>query len=143
MIHFQPLVSALLAASFGAYYKGVWPFSDASVDEAERFSCRPFLPRVLVDSPPSSDHASIRHAVHKLDGSLSQRFSHGDIDSLSVAVVTSKGPVFEKSWGVVRGNESASSPLTTSHASYRIASVSKLITVLEGMVLEQKGFISW
>ena len=74
---------------------------------------------------------------------FTKRFYKGDIDSLSMAVVTSNGILFEKNWGVTRGNESATSPPTTSHSQYRIASVSKLFTALEGLILEEKGIILW
>ena len=67
----------------------------------------------------------------------------GDIDSLSVAVVTSNGTLYERNFGVMRGNESDTSPLTNSHSVYRIASVAKIFTALEGLILERKGIISW
>ena len=67
----------------------------------------------------------------------------GSRNSLSIAIVTSDGVLFEKNWGVIRGNESATSPPTTSHSQYRIASVSKLFTALEGLILEERGIISW
>ena len=143
MVPVQPLVVALASMAFGAYYSRLWPFSPAGVDEAERFSCRPFLPKVFVETPPSAEHPAIKQAMGRLDAFLTNRFAQGDIDSLSVAVVTSAGPVFERNWGVTRGNESATSPPTTSHSSYRIASISKLFTVLEGLILEQRGVISW
>lgn len=139
----QSLLVAVASVGLGAYYTRLRPFSPAALDEAERFSCRPFLPKVFVETPPPADHPAIQRATGQLDDYLTERFSQGDIDSLSVAVVTSAGPIFEKSWGVVRGNESASSPPTTSHSSYRVASISKLFMVLEGLILEQRGAISW
>lgn len=111
--------------------------------ETERWSCKPFLPNLHVMSPPPPYHPAIRKATDKLDEYFKGRFAKGDIDGLSVAVVTSTGTLYEKNLGVMRGNETATSPLMTSHSIHRIASVSKLFTVLEGLTLEQKGFISW
>ncbi|KAH9917603.1 beta-lactamase/transpeptidase-like protein [Fomitopsis serialis] len=103
----------------------------------------PFLPNLHADTPPSPDHPAKRAATQSLDEFFTTRFSKGDIDSLSVAVVTSIGSLYEGHFGVMRGNESATSPPTTRHLMYRIASVSKLFTVLEGLILEQRGVIRW
>jgi CubicO group peptidase (beta-lactamase class C family) len=112
-------------------------------DDIEKYSCRPFLPKLFVETPPAPDHPAIEDASRRLGEYFSKRFAKGDIDSLSVAVVTSSGALFEENYGVVRGNETASSPPTTSHSQYRIASVSKLFAVLEGLLLEQRGALSW
>lgn len=110
--------------------------------EVSRKECHPFLPNIFDETPPSADHPLIRHAAENLEAYLEVRFGRGDIDSLSVAVVTSSGPIFEQDWGTTRANETGG-PKTTSHSSYRIASVTKLFPVLEGLVLEQKGALSW
>ncbi|EJD47160.1 beta-lactamase/transpeptidase-like protein [Auricularia subglabra TFB-10046 SS5] len=117
----------------------------AAISDTERFSCRPFLPTLFVDNPPGPDDAHIAAATAQLDQYLSQRFAtgNGDIDALSVAVITSDSVLFEKNWGVTRGNETATSPPVTSDSEYRIASVSKLALVYEAFVLVQKGVISW
>lgn len=143
MAPLHSLLVAALSLAVGTYYTGTWPFSPDSLNDAERFGCRPFLPKVFVETPPSTRHSAVSDAARKVDKFLSHRFTTGDIDSLSVAIVTSNGPLYERNWGVIRGNESESSPRTTSHASYRIASVSKLFTALEGIILEQKGVLSW
>ena len=144
----QSLLVALASIAIGAYYTYLWPFEPSSPrPDVDRFSCRPFLPKLFVETPPSVSHPALRRAAGRLDAFLTRRFEAGDMDSLSVGVVTSTGTVFEKSWGVVRGNESAregeGGVETTSGSSYRIASVSKLFAVLEGLVLEQRGVISW
>ncbi|KAM5544672.1 hypothetical protein V8D89_001570 [Ganoderma adspersum] len=137
---------AATSLALGAYYTGHLqvrlgaPFTE---DESERFSCRPFLPNLFVETPPTTRHSSVEAAAKTADKFFTERFSNGDIDSLSIAVVTSDGVLFEKNWGLTRGNESATSPPTTSHSQYRIASVSKLFTALEGLILEEKGIISW
>ncbi|KAJ3552290.1 hypothetical protein NM688_g4225 [Phlebia brevispora] len=135
-----------LATAVGVHYYTRKQASTSMADDAlelERFSCRPFLPKLFVETPPPPNDPSIVEVTRKVDTFLSDRFSQGDIDGLSVAVVTSVGAIFEKNWGVQRGNESASSPPMTSHSIHRISSVVKIFPVMEGLVLEQKGIISW
>lgn len=145
MAPLQSILVGLAAIAAGAHYSGLWtiPTRYKSTDDVERFSCRPFLPKLFVETPPAPDHPTIEGASNRLREFFSKRFAKGDIDSLSVAVVTSGGALFEENYGVVRGNETASSPPTTSHSQYRIASVAKLFIVMEGLVLEQKGALSW
>ncbi len=111
-------------------------------NDTERWNCRPFLPTLFVETPPSPGHPAIRAATKLLDDYLASKYAQGSIDSLSIAVITSAGTLYERNFGVLRANET-NSPPTTSHSSYRIASVSKLFTVLEGFILEQRGVISW
>ncbi|KAI1793717.1 beta-lactamase/transpeptidase-like protein [Ganoderma leucocontextum] len=135
----------LLSIAFGGYYSGYVHISlgGRHIDgEVERWSCRPFLPRLFIDTPPSPLYPELVHASDNLHKTLSQRFAMGDIDSLSFAVVTSDSILFEQNFGVMRANETGSPP-THSHSMYRIASVAKMFNVLEGFILEQKGLISW
>lgn len=144
MFAIQATLVGLFSAILGGHYVGIFtlPTRSKSTLGQARWECHPFLPKLFVETPPPADHALIATASKLLDNFLSARFSKGDIDSLSVAVITSEGPLFEKNWGVMRGNESGSLP-TTSDSMYRIASVSKLFTVLEGLILEQKHALSW
>ncbi|RDX46309.1 beta-lactamase/transpeptidase-like protein [Lentinus brumalis] len=138
------LAIGLLSIATGGHYAGYWtvpPLSSLLPESAERWSCRPFLPNLFSDTPPAN-HPAIDGAAKSLDSQLSSRFSRGDIDSLSVAVVTSSGVLYEKNFGVMRANETGSLP-THSHSIYRIASVANLFNVLEGFILEQRGLISW
>lgn len=143
----QSLLIAILSVVLGGHYSGIWSLpkhEKTQLDEVDvdRWGCHPFLPTLFAETPPEVQNPLIREASRKLDKFLSERFSRGDIDSLSVAVVTSGGPVFERNYGVMRGNETGSAK-TTSNSMYRIASVSKLFTALEGFILEQKGLLSW
>ncbi|KZV67848.1 beta-lactamase/transpeptidase-like protein [Peniophora sp. CONT] len=115
---------------------------DQDIHDDPRWNCHPFLPPLFAEHPPSASHPALLETIDELHAKLSQRFEELDIDSLSVAVVTSAGPVFEHNWGVLRANESVSGPVT-SHSIYRIASVSKLFAAFEGWVLHQKGRLSW
>lgn len=130
------------ATTSGTYYSYV---------DQERFHCRPFLPHLFSTHPPSISDPSIKAASQDLHKFLSKRFAKGDIDSLSVAVVTSEGAIFEENWGVLRANESVPAGVrggkerskTTSDSVYRIASVAKFFVALEGHILVQRGVISW
>ncbi|KAJ7655652.1 beta-lactamase/transpeptidase-like protein [Mycena polygramma] len=137
----------IVSVAIGSYYSGYWPQSLQALfagDGTEKFNCRPFLPNlVFAEHPPPSDHPSIIAASQQLGQFLAHRFSDGDIDSLSVAVVSADSVLFEGNYGVVRGNESESSPPTTSDSMYRLASVSKLFNVLEGHILAERGALSW
>ncbi|KAJ6631451.1 beta-lactamase/transpeptidase-like protein [Mycena sp. CBHHK59/15] len=139
------VVFGVLSVATGSYYAGLWtlPFVLVFKDESERFSCRPFLPNLFVEHPPLMDDPGILSASNQLGRFLSDRFSVGNIDSLSVAVVSADGLLFEGNYGVTRGNESQSSPPTTSDSMYRIASVAKLFEVLEGQILAEKSILSW
>ena len=110
--------------------------------DPEQWNCRPFLPPLFVETPPSPRHPAVHAATKALDDYLASKYAQGSIDSLSVAVISSEGALYERNFGVLRANET-NSPLTTSHSTYRIASISKLFTALEGFVLEQRGVISW
>ncbi|KAI1794468.1 beta-lactamase/transpeptidase-like protein [Ganoderma leucocontextum] len=110
--------------------------------DTDRWNCRPFPPTLFVETPPSPGHPAIHAATKALDNYFASKYAQGGIDSLSVAVVTSEGTLYEKNFGVLRANETTSTP-STSHSAYRIASISKLFTVLEGFILEQRGVISW
>ena len=122
----------------------VVPSEPVKIDEdPERFSCRPFLPKLFAESPPRADNPAIEAAVKDVDAFLNERFSQGDIDGISIAVVSAAGSIYEKNWGVQRGNESDTSPPMTSHSVHRISSVAKIFPVLQGLILEQKGIISW
>ncbi|OCH88784.1 beta-lactamase/transpeptidase-like protein [Obba rivulosa] len=131
------IVSAVLR------YSGPPATDLASHHVEERINCFPFLPKLFTETPPPADDPFIQTAAQQVHQYLSDRFSVGDISSLSVAVVTADGAVFEENYGVMRANESDTSPPTHRHSMYRVASVSKLFAVLEGHVLAQKGVLSW
>ncbi|KAH9937142.1 beta-lactamase/transpeptidase-like protein [Fomitopsis serialis] len=130
-------VSAL-AATFVQYGRH-WTAEVAFKTTPASLNCYPFLPDLFQESPPSASHPLMQEAAAKVDAYLRDRFQSGggDIESISVAVVTSQA----------RNNGSdadrESSPLTSSHAMYRMASVSKLFEAVEAHVLKQRGALSW
>ena len=105
-------------------------------------TCKPFLPNVFRDAPPSVAHPALRAATKTLDDYFTSRFTKENIDTLSVAVVTSNGTLYERNFGPLKANETTSEPVN-SQSMYRLASVSKLFTALEGFILEQKGALTW
>lgn len=143
------IASLLLGSHYSGYiqifsgYTGSSLVDAESESNSERWACRPFLPNVHAQLPPSSSHPAIHAAIGNVDDFFTRRFAEGDIDSLSVAIVTSGGTLYERNFGVMRGNETTTSLPTHSHSMYRLASVSKLFTALEGLILEEKGIISW
>jgi CubicO group peptidase (beta-lactamase class C family) len=144
----RPMVIGLISLALGAQYADFWsnpmrsPSGVFDGEETERFNCLPFLPKLFIETPPRADHPLMQNASDHLRDHFTKRFSKGDIDSLSVAVVTSSGAIFEENFGVMRGNETGSPP-THSHSMYRIASTSKLFLTLEGLILSEKGALSW
>lgn len=146
----QSILVGLAAAAIGAHYADLWKIptrsgtldTPAVTDETHKYTCLPFLPNLLAENPPAVDHPLIQGASSRLRKHFDERFLKRDIDSLSIAVVASNGSLFEQNYGVMRGNETES-PSTTSHSQYRIASVSKLFLVLQGLLMEQRGIISW
>ncbi|KAJ7725646.1 beta-lactamase/transpeptidase-like protein [Mycena maculata] len=146
MFHFANF--GLLSVATGSYYSEYWTklLPTRHDSETEKFSCRPFLPNIFAQHPPSIEHPSIASASQKLGRFLSTHFAAGDIDSLSVAVVSADGWLFEGNYGVVRvpvDESTRSLPPTTSDSMYRTASVSKLFNVLEGHILAERGALSW
>lgn len=136
------LVSLLIGGFYSGNIRVPLFESRAHSSIPEPWDCRPFLSHLFADTPPSTAHPAIHSGVAAVHQYFASRFSAGDIDSLSVAVVTAEGSIYENNFGVTRGNETGSPP-TTSHSMYRIASTGKLFPVLEGLILEQKGLISW
>jgi CubicO group peptidase (beta-lactamase class C family) len=101
------------------------------------------LPNLLSSGLPSEyGHNTISIASRSLDKYLRAKVRQRDIDSLSIAVVTPNGPIFQKGYGVLRANETgARTP--DADSIYRIASISKMFTVLQTLVLRDRGVLDW
>lgn len=142
-------ILAFAATLTTQYGKLLWTTISAHSTTTESLNCYPFLPDLFREFPPSAAHPLMRAASAEVDAYLRSRFQSGagDIESLSAAVVTSQGAIYEVNFGKLRNNGSDtdrdSSLPTTSHAMYRMASVSKLFEVVEAHVLRQKGALSW
>jgi CubicO group peptidase (beta-lactamase class C family) len=107
-------------------------------------TCPAPKPNIFGYHPPRPSHVDITKATKSLDDWLAKTVAQNPIDSLSIAVVTAAGPLFEKGYGVLRANESVEEQIPVDRDSiYRIASVSKMFTVLETLILRERGFLNW
>jgi CubicO group peptidase (beta-lactamase class C family) len=107
-------------------------------------TCRPPQPPLLAHYPPLPHSRSLAQASSELDRYLSSRAAKDDIDSISIAVITPNGPIFERSYGVLKANESGiTSEPVDKDSIYRIASITKMFTVLETLVLRERGVLNW
>ena len=108
-------------------------------------SCRAPLPDVFISSPPKPDNPKLVAANLEFQKALATRFGDGDIDSLALAVVTSEGSIFEATFGVARANETDVELRgeVTRDTVYRLASVTKVFTALETIILRDRGLLSW
>ncbi|KAJ7705973.1 beta-lactamase/transpeptidase-like protein [Mycena rosella] len=112
----------------------------------EKFkTCSPPLPTLLASHPPRPDAPRLKEAAASLHDFLSTRTAESDIDSLSIAVVTPDGPIFEAGYGVLRANESEPEKRgsITRDSIYRIASITKMFAVLETLILRERGLLNW
>ncbi|KXN88763.1 Beta-lactamase-like protein 4 [Leucoagaricus sp. SymC.cos] len=96
----------------------------------------------LRENPLQQDEGSLAESSRKLHTFLSERTSHSDIDSLSIAIVTPTGTLFEQSYGVLKANETDSDRPVSRDSIYRIASITKMFTVLETLILRERGALN-
>jgi CubicO group peptidase (beta-lactamase class C family) len=107
------------------------------------YQCAFPLPNLLSSGPPfEHGRNALSVASRSLDKYLRAKVRQRDIDSLSIAVVTPNGPIFQKGYGVLRANET-DSKTPDANSIYRIASISKMFTVLETLVLRDRGVLDW
>ncbi|KAF5325427.1 hypothetical protein D9619_009769 [Psilocybe cf. subviscida] len=110
--------------------------------------CKPHSPNVFAYHPPRPSDKRIVKASADLDKYLSGRAAKDDIDSISFGVITPAGILFEGGYGILKANETdaENSNLTTPvdrNTIYRIASISKMFTVFETLILREKGALNW
>ncbi|KAF7784072.1 hypothetical protein Agabi119p4_237 [Agaricus bisporus var. burnettii] len=103
----------------------------------------PLPNHLLKERPLCPSEGPLRKSSKKLDAFLSERASHPDIDSLSIAVVTPYGTIFERGYGVLKANETVSQKPVSRHSIYRIASITKMFTVLETLILRERGVLNF
>lgn len=111
--------------------------------EPIKFGCPFPLPNYLLkEQPLQPDEGPLARSSRKLHAFISERVSHPDIDSLSIAIVTPAGTLFEQSYGVLRANETASKRPVSRNSIYRIASITKMFTMLETLILRERGALN-
>lgn len=126
----------VLPFSFGLHGQGFW-----TRDEV----CKPPSANIFATSPPRSNNGLIAKASKDIDQYLAKRTAKSDIDSLAIAVVTPGGIVFERGYGVLKANESnvEDQKPVDSNSIYRLASISKMFTALETLILRERGVLQW
>ena len=108
-------------------------------------SCHPPLPNLLAHYPPKANDSSLAAIFDTVDAYLQKIVAVNSTDSVSVSIVTSGGPLYEKGFGIARANETDSSKRLRpdGRSIYRVASVSKLFTTLETHILRERGALNW
>ncbi|KAF8922083.1 beta-lactamase/transpeptidase-like protein [Mucidula mucida] len=125
------------------YYASTMQRSPAALRKAPLpRRCSPPLPNLLAQNAIEATDPLVKGATASLDAFFSARASEDDIDSISVSIVTPFGPIFESSYGVLRANESDQGTVDR-HSIYRIASITKMFTVLETLIMREKGALNW
>ncbi|KAF9454094.1 beta-lactamase/transpeptidase-like protein [Macrolepiota fuliginosa MF-IS2] len=144
-ICFWALVLAGLSV-IGLYYHSAPLFNlyhlDVLSTKPVKGGCPFPLPNHLLKQQPlQHGEGPLTKSSKKLHAYLSERTSHSDIDSLSIAIVTPSGTVFEHSYGVLKANETVSERPISSNSIYRIASITKMFTMLETLILRERGVL--
>lgn len=136
-------VAALLQVAIRSVVLSRLPTRPSSLPQPAFHECRAPLPSFLATKPPGTG-SPLQKAFGRLDSVLQCYFDQGGIDSLSVAVVGSEGSLYEGFWGKRRANESDVGQGTTvdRHSIYRLASISKLFTALETLILRDRGVLT-
>jgi CubicO group peptidase (beta-lactamase class C family) len=107
--------------------------------------CQAPAPNLFAYSPPRPSNDLIAKASKDVDKYLSNRASKPDVDSIAISIVTAAGPLFEAGYGVLKANETGveeTHPVDRDSI-YRIASISKMFTVLETLILRERGALNW
>ncbi|KAJ2935272.1 hypothetical protein H1R20_g1822, partial [Candolleomyces eurysporus] len=104
----------------------------------------PLPSNLLTDRPVQRDNPDFQKAAESLRQHFSARTSQADIDSLAIAVVTPAGVVFEEGYGVLKANDTSGKQYAVDgHSIYRIASVTKVFTVFETLLLRERGLLDF
>jgi CubicO group peptidase (beta-lactamase class C family) len=107
--------------------------------------CQAPTPNLFAYSPPRPSNDLIAKASKDVDKYLLNRASKPDVDSIAVSIVTAAGPLFEAGYGILKANETdmeETHPVNRDSI-YRIASISKMFTVLETLILRGRGALNW
>lgn len=138
----HPEIRAPFADTLNLVQSSAWnPFERAP-------GCKPHSPNLFAFHPPRPSDERIVKASVELDKYLSSRVEKDDVDSISVGIVTPAGILFEGGYGVLKANgtDTEDHNITTPvdrNSIYRIASISKMFTVLETLILREKGALNW
>ncbi|KAJ7897048.1 hypothetical protein B0H14DRAFT_2676747 [Mycena olivaceomarginata] len=112
----------------------------------EKLTCVHRIPTLFASHTPRPDAPRLQEAAASLHEFLSIRTAASDIDSLSIAVVNPRlVPI--SNHGLWRSQSQRNLPRETwfsdTDSIYRIASITKMFTVLETLILRERGALSW
>ena len=141
-------VALLLIIAYAAGYYNVVPLGLSLprwvTGRRHHVLCRPPLPPLKPQALDPGNSNIIKQASCKFDKYMKKFASLDGVDSVTVAIVTPDGPVFSKGYGVRRANETGvQREKVDEDTIYRLASVSKMFTVLELWILEEQGALKW
>ncbi|KAJ7651752.1 beta-lactamase/transpeptidase-like protein [Mycena polygramma] len=96
----------------------------------DKLRCRAPLPTLFASHPPAPGSPGLEEQENLSINLCRCALRRPDIDSLSIAVVTPDGPIFERGYGLLKANESAPDKFgsVTRDSIYRIASITKMFT---------------
>lgn len=102
------------------------------------------LPNLLAHQPIQADGVppQIQKSLNLLDRYLKKRTASPDVESLTIAVVTSAGPIFERGYGRLKANDNTTTRAPDSDSIYRLGSISKMFTALETFLLRERGVLN-
>ena len=143
-----PLLSIRVCLAFGALLIVLWydhRRKARSASHAAYNLCQPPKPNLLGLYPPPANDKDLFFPSQTLHQYLSLRTSNTNVDSLAVAVVTPAGAIFEHGYGSLRANETDPNRRgeVNRDSIYRIASITKVFTVLETLILRERGALNW
>lgn len=142
--HRQKRLTALLAVVI-AGVSVVLIQSRQTYRASEEPVCRPPLPDLLFKGELDLSHSeAVKSAIKDVNAEFSSFFEKGGIDSISLAVVTPFGSIYESFWGTLRANESKgiSQETVNRDTIYRLASISKVFTTMESYILRDRLFVN-
>ncbi|KAF9048730.1 beta-lactamase/transpeptidase-like protein [Panaeolus papilionaceus] len=103
--------------------------------------CPPPSPKIFEHFPVDLKSSQMRAALSTVSQMASAAASQPGIDSMVLAIVGPGGVLFEKGYGTLQANET-NSTVPDRNSIYRIGSTSKMFTVLETLMLRERGALS-
>ncbi|KAJ3573043.1 hypothetical protein NP233_g2675 [Leucocoprinus birnbaumii] len=124
----------------------LWTFNyhqkqHSSVQPGQLGCSFPLPNHLLKEHPLQPGEGALPDSSRKLHAYLSARTADSDIDSLSIAIVTPTGTLFEQGYGILKANETVSDKPVSRDSIYRIASITKMFTTLETLILRERGVL--
>lgn len=132
-------------AALFSYFLSLTAVSGAPGRDTSLVECVAPLPNLLSHQPVTTQDVphDLRRALSSLNEHLKQLSSStSTLDSLSIGVVTPGGLIWSKGYGKLKANDSSSNQTPDQNSIYKIGSVTKMFTVLETLLLKEKGLLN-